>query len=82
MKILQSEITKTQTSFSTSFCARLSFHLVFPFSNAPPLLLHIFSLPLLVQLVIIIILKPRALNVKFQRFILGFNFENSVCGYH
>jgi len=65
MKILQSEITKTQTKFSTNFCGRLSFHLVFPFSYAPPLLLHIFSILLLLQLGTIITLEPRALNFKF-----------------
>jgi hypothetical protein len=82
MKILQSEIIRTQTSFSTSFCGRLSFHLVFLFSYAPPLVLHVFSLLLLVQLGKIITLKPCALHVKFQHFIMGFHFKNSLCEYH
>jgi hypothetical protein len=46
MKILQNEITGTQTSFSR----KLSFLPLIPFSWAPPLLLHIFSLLLPIQL--------------------------------
>jgi hypothetical protein len=50
-EILQNEITGTQTSFSTNIGGKLSeFHPLFPFSQAPPLLLHIFSLLLPVQL--------------------------------
>jgi hypothetical protein len=41
MKILQSEITVTQTSFSTNS----EFHPIFSFSCTPPLLLHIFCTP-------------------------------------
>jgi hypothetical protein len=50
MKILQNEITGIQTSFSTNFGGKLSFILSFSFSWRPPLLQHIFSLLLPVQL--------------------------------
>jgi len=49
MKILQNEITVTQTSFPTNFGGKLSFILSFLFPQ-PQLLLHISSLLLPVQL--------------------------------
>ncbi len=50
-KILQNEVTETQTSnFHRNFGGKLSFILSFLFSWAPPLLLHICSLVLPVQL--------------------------------
>jgi hypothetical protein len=53
MKILQNEITGTQTSFSTNFGGELSFmfHTVFHFSWLPLMLQRIFSLLQPVQLV-------------------------------
>jgi hypothetical protein len=67
MKILQNDITGTQTKISLNFGGKLEFHHVFPFSGALPMLLHIFSL-LVPCTTTIITLKPCALNAKFQHF--------------
>jgi len=50
---------------------------LFPYSWAPPLLLHIFSLLLPVQL--LNYLKPGALNAEFQHFIPRFNKISLLC---
>ncbi len=73
MKILQNEITGTQTSFSTNFGGKLSFILCFLFPDR----LHctaatyIFTAPTCTTT--IITLKPCSLNAEFQYFIARFN---------
>jgi hypothetical protein len=52
MKILQNQIIGTQTSFCINFSDKLSFILSFLFLGAPPLLLHIFSPLLHIQLLL------------------------------
>jgi hypothetical protein len=61
-KILQNEITRTQTGFPTNFGGKLGFIPAFLFSLAPPLLLHIFTAPTCT--ITIITLEPCALNVS------------------
>jgi hypothetical protein len=56
----------------------IEFHLVFPFSWAPPL---IFSMLLPVPLTIITI-EPCEWNAEFQHFVPRFNRISLLCGYH
>jgi hypothetical protein len=58
MKILQNEITATQTSFPTNFGSKLSFNPVFSFFHT---------------ITAVITLQPCPLNFEFQHFILRFN---------
>jgi hypothetical protein len=73
MKILQSEITGTQTGFSTNFDGKLSFILsCLSFSlSASTDATYIFTA--LTCTINIISLEPCALNAEFHRFILRFN---------
>jgi hypothetical protein len=68
MKILQREITRTQTSLSTNSGGKLSFILCFLFAWTPVLVLHIFSVLLPWQLGTIITLEPCADLIKFLNF--------------
>jgi hypothetical protein len=70
MKILQNEITGTQTKFSTNFGGKLSFILFF-FPSTSAVAAYIFTPP--TYTTIIITFEPCALNVEFQHFILRFN---------
>ncbi len=72
MKILQNEITGTQTSFSTNFGGKLSFILFF--------LTYIFAAP--TCRTTIITLETCALNAQFQYFIRRLNKISLLCGYH
>jgi hypothetical protein len=82
MKILQNEITKTQSNFSTKIGGKLSFMLSFLF----PERLHstvgtyVFTVPTCTTT--IITLEPCALNAEFQYFILRFDKICLRCGYH
>jgi hypothetical protein len=71
MKILQNEITGTQTSFSTNFGGKLSFILCFIcFERLHCIAVtYIFTAPTTA----IIILELCASNIEFQHFILRFN---------
>jgi hypothetical protein len=71
MKILQKEITGTQTSFSTNFDRKLSFILCSFFLSARIAAIYIFTAPACTT--IIITLEPCALNAEFQHFIPRFN---------
>jgi hypothetical protein len=72
MKILQNEITGTQTSFSTNFGGNLSFILSFPFPERLTSATYIFTAPTCTT-TIISCLEPSALSVEFQHFMPGFN---------
>jgi len=67
MKILRSEITGTQTSFSSNFGGKLSFLSFIFLQRAPPLLLHIFFIAPTCTTTIIT-LEPCALNAEFHHF--------------
>jgi hypothetical protein len=68
MKILQKEITGTQTSFSTNFGGKLSFiRLSFFLSAFTAAAAYIFTAPTCTTT--IITLKPCASNTEFQHFI-------------
>ncbi len=73
MKILQKEITGTQTSISTKFWWETEFHPVFPFPflSACTAARDIFTA--LTCTATIITLEPCALNAEFQHFIPRFN---------
>ncbi len=71
MKILQNEITGTQTSFSTNFGGKLSFIFRFLFLERLHCCYIIFTARTCTT--ITIILEPCALNAEFQHFILRFN---------
>ncbi len=73
MKILQNEITGTQTSFSTNFGGKLSFILSSFFLSAPKAVLHRYIFAALTYTTTIISLEPCALDAEFQHFILNFN---------
>jgi len=81
MKILQKEITGTQTSFSTNFGGKLSFILSFFLLSACAAVTYIFTAPTCTT--IIITLEPCALNAETQHFIPRFNkkipnFANTI----
>ncbi len=72
MKILQTEITGTQTSFSTNFGSKLSFILSFHFpERLHSCYIYIFTAPTCT--IPTITLEPCAVNAEFQHFILRFN---------
>jgi hypothetical protein len=74
MKICTKRSNRDEISFSSNFGGKLQFHAVFLFfSWPPPLLLHIFSLLLPVQLGTMITLEPLCTECEFQHFILRFN---------
>jgi hypothetical protein len=80
MKILQSEITGTQTSFSTNFGGKLSFILCFLFPERPSTAAtYIFTAPTCTTT--IITLEPCALNVEFQHLLPRFITISLLCGY-
>jgi len=76
MKILQNEITGTQTSFSTNFGGKLSFIRSFLFSTG---VTYIFTAPTCTT--IIITLKPCAFDAEFQHFILRLNKISLLWGH-
>jgi hypothetical protein len=77
MKILQNEIGGSQTSFSTNFGGKLSFHLVFSlFPSASTASTYISTAPTCTTT--IVARKLCALNGEFQHFILIFMFFNSL----
>jgi hypothetical protein len=81
MKILQNEITRTQTSSSTSFGSKLSFIMSFLFfPSSSTAVTYIFTA--LTCTTTIISLEPCALNAEFQHFILRFDQILLLCGYH
>jgi uncharacterized BrkB/YihY/UPF0761 family membrane protein len=82
MKILQNEITETQTSSSTNFGGKLSFILsVFPFIlSLFTAVTYVFVTPTCT--ITIIILDPSPLNSEFQHFILRLNKISLLCVYH
>jgi hypothetical protein len=72
MKILQNEITGTQTSFSTNFGGKLSFLLSFLCPGTSTAATYIFTAP--TCRITIVTLKPCALNayydlIKFHYFV-------------
>jgi hypothetical protein len=81
MKILQDEITGTQTSFSTNFGSKPSFlppqSFFLSASTAAP---YIFTAPSYTTT--IITLELCAKNAEFQQFILRFNKISLLCKYH
>jgi hypothetical protein len=77
MKILEMEITGTQTSLPTKFGSKLSFILCFLFPD--PAATYIFTSATYTNTIITVELC--ALNAKFQHFILGFNKISLLCGY-
>jgi hypothetical protein len=77
MKIIQNEITGTQTGFSTNFGGKLSFIMPFLF----PECLHCCYICFPTCIITIISLEPYALNVQFQHFILRFNKISLLCRY-
>jgi hypothetical protein len=79
MKILQSEITDTQSSFSSNFGGKLSFIGLFFFLSASTAATYIFTAPTCTTT--IISLEPCALNAEFQHFILRFNKISLLCGH-
>jgi hypothetical protein len=73
MKIVQNEITGTQTKFSTNFGGKTEFHPVFGFFlSAFITATYILTAPTCTTTTIIS-LEPCALNAEFQHFILRFN---------
>ncbi len=80
MKVLQNEVTETQTSFSINFGGKLSFVLSFPFSlrASTTAATYIFTAPTCTTT--IITLDPCALNAEFQCFIPRFINISLVCG--
>jgi hypothetical protein len=59
MKILQKEITGTQTSFSTNFGGKTEFHPVFPFSWTPSTAAtYIFTAPTCTTIITILESNP------------------------
>ncbi len=90
MKILQNEITGTQTKFSTNFGAKLSFNLSFIFpESAPTAATYTFSAPTCTITIItfentitIITFENCALNAEFQHFISKFKKISLLHGYN
>jgi hypothetical protein len=80
MKILQNEITRFQTSFSTNFGGKLSFILSFLFPERLHCCYIYFQYSYLYNYYNYS--NPCALNVEFQHFILRFNKISLLCGYH
>jgi hypothetical protein len=75
MKILQNEMTGTQTSFFSGILI-----VNFFFLNASTPATYIFTAP--TSKTTITTLEPCALNAEFQHFILRFNKISKLCEYH
>jgi hypothetical protein len=71
MKILQNEITGTQTSFPTNFGGKLSFILSFPLPQRLTAATYIFTAPTCTTT--ITSLEPCALSAEFQHFMPRIN---------
>jgi hypothetical protein len=81
MKILQNEITGTQTSFSTNSGVKLSFILCFlSAERLHTAATYIFTAATCTTT--IITFKPCALNAEFQHFKPRFNKIFLLCGYY
>ncbi len=80
MKILQKEITGTQTSFSTNFNGKLSFIQCFLFPERLTAGTYIFTAPTCT--IAIITLETCALNAEFPHFIPRYNKFSLLFGCH